>query len=219
MKPSSSKTVYRPFEALAGKVRAEPPDGERKPLPEKLPALEDERELLDWAMRDVAPLRPAAERVSASAARAPSVVDEEAEALAQLKALVDGKLRFRLSDGDEYIEAAVEGLDSRVMHKLRRGGFTIQDHLDLHGLTREEAKARLLRFIQRCGGSGRRSVLIIHGRGRNSQDKVPVLKNSVAQWLVRGRLGRWTLAFCTARSCDGGAGALYVLLRARPASR
>jgi DNA-nicking Smr family endonuclease len=219
MKPSSSRIVHRPFEVLSGKVRSEPPDGERKPAPEKLPDVADERELLSWAMREVVPLRRGAERVAERPGPEPAVPDEDAEAYAELKALVDGRVRFHLSDSDEYMEGGVEGLDSRVLRKLRQGGFAIQDYLDLHRLTREEAKAALGRFIERCGGSGRRSVLVIHGRGHNSRDKIPVLKTSVAHWLMRGRLGRWTLCFCTARSCDGGAGALYVLLRSRPAPK
>lgn len=219
MKPLRNKTTFRPFAALNGKIPSEAPDGERKPRPEALPRLEDERELLAWAMRDVVPLREQTERVAVREPAEPRIVDEDAEAYAELKALVEGKIRFRLSDSDEYMEGAVEDLDSRVLRKLRSGGFAIQDYLDLHGLTRAEAKAALLRFVERSGGTGRRSVLVIHGRGHNSLEKVPILKTSVAQWLVRGKLARWTLAYCTARSVDGGAGALYVLLRPRAASR
>ena len=60
---------------------------------------------------------------------------------------------------------------------------------------------------------GRRCVLIVHGRGRNSPDQRPVLKDAVKLWLTRGELGRRVLAFSTARSYDGGSGAMYVLLR------
>lgn len=59
----------------------------------------------------------------------------------------------------------------------------------------------------------RRCVLLIHGRGLNSPDRVPVLKNALVGWLTRGRLAKRVLAFATARPVDGGAGALYVLLR------
>jgi DNA-nicking Smr family endonuclease len=219
MRRSMSSMGFRPFEALAGKVPSEPPDGERKPAPEKLPDAVDEHELLSWAMRDVLPLRVGRDRVVDRPGPEPSVPNEDAEAYEELRALVEGRVQFRLSDTDEYIEGSVEDLDSRILRRLRHGGFTIQDYLDLHRLTRPEAKAALSCFVERCGGSGRRSVLVVHGRGHNSRDKIPVLKTSVAQWLMRGRLGRWTLAFCTARSCDGGAGAMYVLLRSRPASR
>jgi len=55
--------------------------------------------------------------------------------------------------------------------------------------------------------------LVIHGKGRNSRDGTPVLKEQMARWLTRGALGRTVLAFCTAQSTNGGAGAIYVLLR------
>ena len=56
-------------------------------------------------------------------------------------------------------------------------------------------------------------MLIVHGRGLNSKDQVPVLKERLKIWLARGRAAHVVLAFATARPCDGGAGALYVLLR------
>ena len=56
-------------------------------------------------------------------------------------------------------------------------------------------------------------MLIVHGRGLNSKDQVPVLKTRLAQWLARGSWARLVLAFTSARPYDGGAGALYVLLR------
>ena len=56
-------------------------------------------------------------------------------------------------------------------------------------------------------------MLIVHGRGLNSKDNIPVLKVAVKAWLERGRIGKSVLAFCTARPHDGGAGAVYVLLR------
>ena len=61
---------------------------------------------------------------------------------------------------------------------------------------------------------GHRCVLIVHGRGHNSKDHTPVLKERLKSWLARGAAARKVvLAFTTARPCDGGAGALYVLLR------
>ena len=56
-------------------------------------------------------------------------------------------------------------------------------------------------------------ILVVHGRGLNSKDQVPVLKDRMKSWLARGRMGRHVLAFTSARAVDGGAGALYVLLR------
>ena len=64
--------------------------------------------------------------------------------------------------------------------------------------------------------AGQRCVLLIHGRGRNSKDNRPVLKEQVRIWLSHGRLSRLVLAFATAPLTNGGAGAVYVLLRRAP---
>ena len=52
---------------------------------------------------------------------------------------------------------------------------------------------------------------IIHGKGRGSGQRGPVLKSAVNRWLRRFDTVR---AFCSARKMDGGTGALYVLLGA-----
>lgn len=138
---------------------------------------------------------------------------EDAEAYAQLSDLVDGTGTFDISDTDEYIEGIAAGLDRRLLSRLRRGDFAIQGHVDLHGLTRDEARIRVEGFMHESHLRNRRCVLIVHGRGLNSKDQIPVLKESVRIWLTRGRISRSVLAFSTARPTDGGAGAVYVLLR------
>ncbi len=132
---------------------------------------------------------------------------------AELESLVRGEVAFHLSDTDEFMEGAAADIDRRTRLRLRRGELAVQGHLDLHGQTRDEAHASLEAFVKRERALGHRCILIIHGRGLNSKDQIPVLKESVGRWLSRGALGRQILAFCTARPCDGGAGALYALLR------
>ena len=146
-------------------------------------------------------------------ARHVRVYDEDAEALAELEMLVDGITHFDIADTDEFIEGLAEGVDRRLLSKLRRGDFSVQGHLDLHGMRRDDARASVATFIERACRSGHRCVRIVHGRGLNSKDNVPVLKLLLTSWLERGRVGRAVLAFCTARPNDGGAGAVYVLLR------
>lgn len=138
---------------------------------------------------------------------------EEAESLAALAELISGTGEFDLADSDEFIEGAVQGFDERVMRKLRAGDFSTQAHVDLHGLTRDEAKGALEAFIQKSRSAGHRCVLVVTGRGLHSKDQVPVIKQGVQQWLTRGRLAKAVLAFCTSKPKDGGAGAIYVLLR------
>jgi DNA-nicking Smr family endonuclease len=135
------------------------------------------------------------------------------EAIDELRALVNGDAPFDLADSDEYIEGCVAGLDPGVVRKLRRGEYAVQGHVDLHGLRRDEAKAAVDRFLKEARVAGKRCVLLVHGRGSHSKDQVPVLKEALRTWLATARFGRHVLAFATARPEDGGAGAVYVLLR------
>ncbi len=145
--------------------------------------------------------------------RAPS--SDEAEALAALSDLVAGTGEFDVSDSVEYVEGAVVGLDPRILRRLRRGEFAYQAYVDLHGMSAAAARGEIERFIIDAFATGHRAVLVVHGRGLNSKDNVPVLKERLKSWLARGRVGRVVLAFSSARPADGGAGALYVLLRRR----
>jgi len=135
------------------------------------------------------------------------------EAIDALRALVRGDAPFDLSDSDEFVEGKVAGLDPAVVRKLRKGEYAVQGHVDLHGLTREEAKAEVARFLRASRQAGKRCVLLVHGRGIHSRDQMPVLKEALRSWLATARFGRHVLAFATARPQDGGGGALYVLLR------
>ena len=130
-----------------------------------------------------------------------------------LEALVSGEAPFDLSDSDEFIEGCVPGLDRAILRRLRRGDFSVQGHIDLHGMTRDEAKRAVDEFLKKARIAGKRCVLLVHGRGLHSKDQVPILKDALRSWLATARFGRHVLAFATARPSDGGAGAIYVLLR------
>ncbi len=177
---------------------------------------EDEEALFLRAMQGVEPLpsSPKDSIVRPVAARPrPVEIDEEADALARLSDLVTGAVSFDISDTTEYVEGIAKGLDRRLLARLRKGFFSVQDHIDLHGMTREEARKAL---IEKLVGARRRSLrclLVITGRGLHSEGKEPVLKTAVVEWLTGKKLGRHVLAFCSARPHDGGAGAVYVLLR------
>lgn len=149
----------------------------------------------------------------APAAEPRAMISEEAEAMAALADLVSGETHFDVTDTREYMEGAVVGLDARVVRKLRAGDFTRQAHIDLHGLRTDEAHPVVDRFLIESVRKGLRCVLIVHGKGLNSKDQTPVLKERLKVWLASGRAAGLVLAFTTARPQDGGAGALYVLLR------
>jgi DNA-nicking Smr family endonuclease len=141
---------------------------------------------------------------------------DDYEALADLRALVAGRGEFTIQYTDEYMEGLAPGVDRRLAQRLHRGDYAVQAHIDLHGHTVEEAKVAVERFVTDAYAAGQRCILLIHGRGLNSKDNRPVLKEQVRHWLSHGRLSRLVLAFATAPLTNGGAGAVYVLLRRAP---
>lgn len=219
--PKPNATLNAPFRELRRHLAARPgpppaPVVAAPPSPPPAPPPPDEATLFARAMTDVVPLPATArERIDRPPPTAdpPTPISEEAEAFAALSDLVTGATRFDVTDTREYVEGAVIGLDPRLVRRLRRGDFSWQAFVDLHGLTAAEARAEVERFIVKAFRDGRRCVLIVHGRGHNSKDHTPVLKEGLKTWLARGALGKVVLAFATARPNDGGAGALYVLLR------
>jgi DNA-nicking Smr family endonuclease len=190
------------------KAKAPPP-----PPPKKRPAPEeDDASLFYSAMDGVQQITNRGEAPKPNP-RLPELIDENAEALAQLSELVASTGEFDVSDSTEFIEGSSPGLDRNLMRSLRRGDFSIQGKLDLHGMTQVQAKEAVERFLTESRRAGRRCVLIIHGKGLNSQEQIPVLKQQLKVWLSQKRVGTLVLAYCTARPQDGGAGAVYVLLR------
>jgi len=114
-----------------------------------------------------------------------------------------------ISTGEELVFSR-PGVPTAALRKLRRGGWVIQGELDLHGHTGDEARIALAAFLNRCMIEDRRCVRIIHGKGHGSKNRLPVLKNKVRHWLMQRED---VLAFCQARTVDGGAGAVIVLLK------
>ena len=114
-----------------------------------------------------------------------------------------------LSTGEELFFSR-PGVPTAAVRKLRRGGWVIKGELDLHGHAGNEARMALAAFLNRCMIEDRRCVRIIHGKGHGSKNRLPVLKNKVRHWLMQRED---VLAFCQARTVDGGAGAVIVLLK------
>ncbi|HET6413873.1 MAG TPA: Smr/MutS family protein [Anaeromyxobacter sp.] len=187
------------------------------PAPSPLPAPPPATDLDLWAeaTRGVRPVDRGAGTAPPKAPRRAegAVWHPDLEAIDALRALISGDAPFDISDSDEFIEGRVTGLDQAIVTRLRRGEFAIQGHLDLHGMTREEARGAVNEFLRRARQAGKRCVLLVHGRGTHSKDQLPVLKEALSTWLSTHRFGRHVLAFATARPADGGAGAVYVLLR------
>ncbi len=116
-----------------------------------------------------------------------------------------------LLETDEHLSFRRPGIGTDVTHKLRRGDWSIQRQLDLHGMRRDDAREALGHFIRKAHRQGIRCVRVVHGKGLGSPGKAPVLKSRVHSWLVQKNE---VLAFVQAKPADGGGGALVVLLTA-----
>lgn len=119
-----------------------------------------------------------------------------------------------LLDTDAALSFRRPGVGPEVTRKLRRGVWAIQAQLDLHGLRSDDARQQLATFLREASRQGMRCVRVIHGKGNGSPGRQPVLKGKVQSWLVQKNE---VMAFTQARACDGGHGALLVLLRSSEA--
>ena len=143
---------------------------------------------------------------------------EDVEILSKLADLVKYGKGFNVADTPEYIEGTGYHVPRAVAKRLHEGDYSIEAHVDLHGYNSEDAREIFEKFLKWAIFTGKRGVLIVHGRGLCSPSE-PVLKKKVEEWLTRGLWRKWVVAYSSARICDGGAGATYVLLRERPVSK
>jgi DNA-nicking Smr family endonuclease len=220
MKKKDTDRFNPAFEGLKEKIRhvQERPEAPPKEKARKND-LEDEMGFFFDAMAGVIPLPEDKKRsVHGLGSRAKPIrppTDESRQVMEQLQGLVRGSVELDITFSDEYIEGAVQGFSRKLMKKLKRGELPVQAHIDLHGLTKQDAETEVTNFLLESFRSGLRCVLIVHGRGLNSPESLPVLKEGLPQWLNRGRVRKMVLAFATARPYDGGTGATYVFLRQR----
>jgi len=117
-------------------------------------------------------------------------------------------LDLQLEGGDEAVWLKL-GMAPKVLKDLRRGRWVVQAHLDLHGMHRDEARHQVALFLAECLTHRQRCVRIVHGKGYGSPGRIPVLKRLVLGWLMQRQE---VLAYCQARTVEGGAGAVIVLL-------
>lgn len=209
MKPVRSLAELRPLarELAARRLAAEL---ERERLAAALRLAEQERRLFELSVGAVEPLRHP-ERVLHDTPRpAPEPLQRQAdERQVLLQALSDEIDIDSLLDTDESLSFRREGIGVEVVRKLRRGHWSLQAQLDLHGLRRDAAREALGHFVAESARRGLRCVRVVHGKGHGSPGRQPVLKARVRRWLVQKSE---VLAFVQARPSEGGAGALIVLL-------
>ncbi len=206
---------FRPFRQLKASIRKSPATAEPEKKCPAPPPPPGDHEIFLQAMKDVREIKEFREmpvrKKPVTVIRRQEHPDKEA--LKTLEGITRGRLPIRLADTQEYVEWMNPDYDfsAAVIRRLREGRFAVQDLLDLHGYTVEEADAKIAVFMKDSLLRNLRCVRIIHGRGLKSQ-KGPVLKGALLNCLS-GRYKKNVVAFVTARQCDGGLGALYVLLK------
>jgi DNA-nicking Smr family endonuclease len=166
----------------------------------------DERALWHRATSDIAARRRASQR---PAVMAEELAAAEADAPRRSPPVLPAPSPSRRSP--ERAPDQAGGLDRRNALRLKRGQLAIEARLDLHGMIQEEAHRALTGFIGRAVGAGKRTLLIITGKG--TREGSGVLRAAVPRWLGESGLRGHILAISPAIPRDGGAGALYVLLR------
>ena len=166
-------------------------------------------DLFREAMRDVKPIEarplvPAAKRKPAARARF-TAADRALVLVESLQGFGEGEIT---DTGDEISFRRI-GVQDRVMKKLKGGEYRVEEICDLHGLRVDEAKAALREFLAESLAHNLSCVRIIHGKGKGSGPRGPVIKTAVNMIL---RKTAPVLAFTSARRVDGGTGAINVLL-------
>lgn len=159
----------------------------------------------------VRPLPPHGRHHRKPAHPEPHPVSRTRDDAAVLQASVSAEIDVEsLLDTDEALSYRANGIGPDVLRKLRRGAWSIQSEIDLHGHRVDEAREALVAFLKGALKRNQRCVRVVHGKGLGSQGRTPVLKGKVRAWLVQREE---VIAFCQARPAEGGSGALVVLLR------
>jgi DNA-nicking Smr family endonuclease len=214
---SGEKATFssRPFDKLNKKIERQAAAAAPPPVRKKKKEEYTDEELFSSEMKNVQEIAefrvlvPAAHPRKTSAPCAP--LDPDKEAMAILCEIAEGQRPIPLPDTQEYIEWVHPDCRDSIIPHLHEGRFSVQASLDLHGFTVREAEDELDLFLHECFQKGLGCVKVIHGRGLRSV-KGARLKDTVVKRLT-GRFRKHLIAFVTARQCDGGLGALYVLLR------
>lgn len=215
MRRSRSARSPASFEALARLRRAlrEQParPAARHQAPQQSNPVADGATLFRCAVADAIPLPPCNRADLKRPRPKPAARQRQAD---ERQVLIDALSdpwdpESAIATGEELFFAR-PGVPVAALRKLRRGGWVIRGELDLHGYTSDEARLAIAAFLTRCLKDDRRCVRIIHGKGHGSKNRLPVLKHKVGHWLMQREE---VLAFCQARTVDGGAGAVIVLLK------
>lgn len=174
----------------------------------------DDMDLFQQAMKGVRPmksnkvvLKPVKKDINAALKREAAITADE-------KFVVDNLTEGNIPDmkPSDVMSFMVPDLPYRTFQNLKKGEYSWQEGLDLHGQLVEEARAELHAFIQDCRARRFRCVLIVHGKSWTEGSGRAELKSYVNVWL---RQMSDVIAFHSCIPADGGTGAVYVLLKTK----
>jgi DNA-nicking Smr family endonuclease len=215
MSSKNATFSVRPFEKLKKKIASKNAVSPPTPARQKKKVQLTDEELFSHAMDEVEVIDEfrslaCAHRPKKRASHA-GKVDPDQEALTILEEIAEGHRPIHLPDTQEYVEWKNPDSRDDIVQILHSGHFSIQSFLDLHGCTVPEAEEELEEFFQESFKKGLRCVKVIHGRGLRSTRGARI-KDAVVRRLS-GHFRKDIIAYVSARQCDGGLGALYVLLK------
>src|SRR5215471_624674 len=180
-------------------LSTEPAEEEPREFPiDLMPEGLSDAELFEFAMKDVKSLGWSAVPLHN---RPPVEIQDQDDEQHALRALEEFVLKgdVDLENSGEYIERSVQPHGRLFLDDLRSGRFSVQAHLDLHGLNVQDARFALEEFLLESLRAGFTCVRVIHGRGRHSHKDYAVLKRNVERWLCTRRMSRHVVAYTSAR--------------------
>jgi DNA-nicking Smr family endonuclease len=208
MKSKSLQDLNAMRNQLADAAKAQALEKQERIAAEK--KVEAERNLFSRAVGKVAPIANQARVWSRPHRATPRALQQDLDDEAVMQESMSDEFDITtLLDADDQLSFRRPGIGTDVTRKLRKGEWSIQGQIDLHGLRSDEARTAMGQFVRDAKRMGWRCVRVVHGKGLGSPGKEPVLKSKVQRWLVQKNE---VLAFVQAKPSDGGGGALLVLL-------
>lgn len=174
----------------------------------------NDMDMFKSAMKGVKPLqsnrvllKPKKKDINASLKRESATTADE-------RFVVDNLTEGNIPDmkPSDTLSFMVPDLPYRTFQSLKRGEYTWQEGIDLHGQSVEVARAELFAFIQDCRTRRFRCVIIVHGKSWTQGSGRAELKSYVNVWL---RQMPDVIAFHSCQPADGGTGAVYALLKTK----
>jgi DNA-nicking Smr family endonuclease len=215
MKTERSEGTFTPFQGLKKALERRGNEEDNIPTVKEqtdeeifLNAMADVKEIKEF--REIPLSDPPQFKYSKEQSKQSTETDESVEIL---RKIVNGERKIRLSDTGEYIEWVSPRIRKDIAQRLHRGDFSVQDYIDLHGMTLSEAEEAFRLFFQDALKRRLFCIKVIHGRGLRSP-KGPVLKEALKTWL-QGKFRKRILAYSSAKDSDGGLGATYIILKSQ----